>query len=209
MRLGHPRRQQTGSRSCVLRPDRPTRAIACSMLQKARPSKKCAIERDAPCRDRRSACPASSCASTAHRAERSRTVKDCDEDKADHKASSRLPLLRGLAVDSDGTVHAAATSCHCTIKITPDGQVGMVLKAERPWSPTGVAIHGPDVYVLEFSNANGPATEGWRPRVRKLGRDGKVATLATISDEKKRSPQKEWLTAPDKTPWRACSSIPL
>jgi sugar lactone lactonase YvrE len=117
------------------------------------------------------------------------TVKDCDEDKADHKASSRLPLLRGLAVDSDGTVYAAATSCHCTIKITPEGQVETVLKAERPWSPTGVAIHGRDVYVLEFSNANGPATEGWRPRVRKLGRDGKVATLASISQEKKKSPQ--------------------
>jgi hypothetical protein len=42
---------------------------------------------------------------------------------------------------------------------------------------------------LEFSNANGPATEGWRPRVRKLGRDGKVATLASISQEKKKSPQ--------------------
>jgi sugar lactone lactonase YvrE len=119
------------------------------------------------------------------------TVKDCDEDKADHKASSRLPLLRGLAVDSDGTVYAAATSCHCTIKITPEGQVETVLKAERPWSPTGVAIHGRDVYVLEFSNANGPAAEGWRPRVRKLGRDGKVATLATISEEKKKSAQKE------------------
>jgi sugar lactone lactonase YvrE len=108
-------------------------------------------------------------------------VKDCDEDRADHKASSRLPYLRGLAVGSDGTVYAAATSCHCLIKITPEGQVETVLKAERPWSPTGVAIHGRDVYVLEYTNANGPATEGWRPRVRKLEQGVKVTTLATIS----------------------------
>jgi sugar lactone lactonase YvrE len=108
-------------------------------------------------------------------------VKDCDEDKADHKASNRLPYLRGLAVGSDGTVYAAATSCHCLIKIKPDGQVETVLKAERPWSPTGVAIHGKDVYVLEYTNANGPAVEAWRPRVRKLEWSGKVTTLATIS----------------------------
>jgi hypothetical protein len=83
-------------------------------------------------------------------------------------------------------VYAAATSCHCVIKITPGGKVETVLKAERPWSPTGVATQGRDVYVLEYTNANGPATEGWRPRVRKLGRDGKVTTLATISDEAKK-----------------------
>jgi hypothetical protein len=108
-------------------------------------------------------------------------VKDCDEDKADHKASNRLPYLRGLAVASDGAVYAAATSCHCIIKITPDGKVETVLKAARPWSPTGVAIHGRHVYVLEYTNANGPATEGWRPRVRVLGPDGAVKTLVTIA----------------------------
>jgi hypothetical protein len=82
-------------------------------------------------------------------------------------------------------VYAAATSCHRIIKITPEGQVETVLKAERPWSPTGVAIHDSEVYVLEYTNANGPATEGWRPRVRKLGRDGKITTLATIPDKVK------------------------
>jgi hypothetical protein len=95
-------------------------------------------------------------------------VKGCDEDKADHNPSNRLPLLRGLAVSPDGTVYAAATSCHCVIKITTDGAVETVLKSERPWSPTGVAIHDGNLYVLEYTNANGPPTEGWRPRVRKL-----------------------------------------
>jgi sugar lactone lactonase YvrE len=108
-------------------------------------------------------------------------VKDCDEDPADHKPSNRLPHLRGLAVDARGTVYAAATSCHRLLKIAPDGKIESVLKAERPWSPTGVAMHGGDVYVLEYTNANGGRDEGWLPRVRRLGRDGKVTTLATIS----------------------------
>jgi sugar lactone lactonase YvrE len=108
-------------------------------------------------------------------------VKDCDEDPADHKPSNRLPCLRGLAVDERGTVYAAATSCHRLLKIAPDGKVESVLRAERPWSPTGVAVHGGDTYVLEYTNANGGPDEGWRPRVRRLGHDGKVTTLATIS----------------------------
>jgi sugar lactone lactonase YvrE len=89
--------------------------------------------------------------------------------------------LRGLAVDSDGTVYAAATGCHRVVRITRDGKVEVVLKAERPWSPTGVAVHGDDVYVLEYTNANGGQADGWTPRVRKLARDGRVTTLATLA----------------------------
>jgi hypothetical protein len=47
------------------------------------------------------------------------------------------------------------------------------LKADPPWSPTGVAIHGDDVYVLEYSNANSDQHEDWQPRVRKLGKGWK------------------------------------
>ncbi len=108
-------------------------------------------------------------------------VKDCDEDPADHKPTNRLPFLRGLALDAQGTVYAAATSCHRLLKIAPDGKVESVLNAERPWSPTGVAVHEGAVYVLEYTNANGGPDEGWLPRVRRLGRDGTVTTLATIS----------------------------
>jgi hypothetical protein len=107
-------------------------------------------------------------------------VKDCDEDRADHKPTNRLPYLRGIAVDETGTIYAAATSCHRVLKITPDGKIESILRAERPWSPTGVALHGGAVYVLEYTNANGGPDEGWLPRVRKLGRDGQVTTLATI-----------------------------
>lgn len=108
---------------------------------------------------------------------------DCDADPADHKPSNPLPYLRGLAVAADGTVYAAGTSCHRVLNITVDGHVASALKAERPWSPTGVALHGDEVYVLEYTGANGGRDEGWLPRVRKIGHDGKVTTLVTITSE--------------------------
>ena len=105
-------------------------------------------------------------------------VKDCD---VDVPSDGHLPFLRGLAVDSRGVVYAAATGCHRVIRIRGD-RTETVLKAERPWSPTGVATFGDDVYVLEYTNPHGNAKE-WRPRVRKIKRDGTVATLVTISPE--------------------------
>jgi hypothetical protein len=116
-------------------------------------------------------------------------VKDCDSDPADHNpANASSPLLRGLGVDSLGNVYVAATSCHRVLKITPDGQVASILKSERPWSPTGVAVSGEDIYVLEYTNANGPATEGWYARVRKLARDNTVTTLVTVPLEASAAP---------------------
>ena len=105
-------------------------------------------------------------------------VKDGDEELPENNPS---PYLRGLAVDARGTVYAAANGCHCVVKITPAGKVETVLKAERPWSPTGVAVFGEDVYVLEYTNSIKGPKDGWQPRVRKLGRDGNVTTLATVA----------------------------
>jgi hypothetical protein len=82
-------------------------------------------------------------------------------------------------------VYAAATGCHRVVKFARDGKVKVFLQAERPWSPTGVAVHGGNVYVLEYTNANGGAADGWTPRVRKLARDGKVTTLATVPSRPK------------------------
>lgn len=107
-------------------------------------------------------------------------MKDCDQD-------APTVFLRGLDVDSRGTIYAAATGCRGVVKITADGKVETVLKAERPWSPTGIAVRGDEVYILEYTNANGAAGEGWLPRVRKLGRDGKVTTLATITQAQQRA----------------------
>jgi sugar lactone lactonase YvrE len=107
-------------------------------------------------------------------------VNDCDKDVP---TGEEEPFLRGLAVDARGTVYVAATGCRCVVKIAPDGKVSTVLKAEPPWSPSGVAVHGDDVYVLEHINPISNSHEDWPPRVRRLRREGKVSTLVTISAE--------------------------
>jgi sugar lactone lactonase YvrE len=112
-------------------------------------------------------------------------LADCDEDFPDGNRNFPLPALRGLAVDPEGTVYAAATGCHRVVRIGRSGKVEVVLKAERPWSPTAVAVHQGELYVLEYTNANGRAADGWTPRVRKLSRDGKVTTLATVPRQPK------------------------
>jgi len=118
-------------------------------------------------------------------------LKDCDVEYPDNNPNSLLPSLRGLAVDGDGTVFAAGVGCHAVVKISRDGKkIETVLKAERPWSPTGVAVHRGEVYVLEYTNANGSLRAGWRPRVRKLGRAGKITTLFTAEPEPGKSEQK-------------------
>jgi len=91
---------------------------------------------------------------------------------------------RGLAVDSQGVVYVAATGSRRVLKITPQGEVSSILRASSPWSPTGVALFRGEVYVLEWSEpapSNAEVRRDWIPRVRKVSRDGKVTTLATVS----------------------------
>jgi sugar lactone lactonase YvrE len=99
---------------------------------------------------------------------------------------SEASYCRGLAVDSQGVVYVAATGSRRVIKITPRGDVSTILQAPSPWSPTGVAVFGGEVYVLEWQDAPPTLLEtrnAWIPRVRKVGRDGKITTLATVSRE--------------------------
>jgi len=109
-------------------------------------------------------------------------VEDCDKHPENIKDA---PHLRGLTVDTRGNVYVAATGCRRVVKITPRGRVTVVLKSEAPWSPSGVALHNEDLYVLEHVNANSEGHEDWAPRVRKLAPDGKVTTLATFFDPKR------------------------
>ena len=91
---------------------------------------------------------------------------------------------RGLAVDSLGVVYVAATGSRSLLKITPQGVVTTILQVPGPWTPTGVAVVHDEVYVLEWHDV-APSLEevrkAWIPRVRKIGRDGKVTILATVS----------------------------
>ena len=95
-----------------------------------------------------------------------------------------LPYLRGLAVAPDGIIYAAANGCRSVIAIPAEGPIRTLLKAEPPWSPTGVALHGKEVYVLEYLHTPGDDRREWTPRVRKIAADGRISTLATIERKK-------------------------
>jgi hypothetical protein len=88
--------------------------------------------------------------------------------------------FRGLDVGTDGIVYVAATGCKSVLKITANGKVATIARAWSPWSPTGVAVSGSDVYVLEYLHTPGDNRREWLPRVRKISSDGIVVTVATI-----------------------------
>jgi DNA-binding beta-propeller fold protein YncE len=106
------------------------------------------------------------------------------------KSSNDLPegtvpsYCRGLAIDSAGTIYVAATGARSILKITPQGKTTTILQNPAPWTPTGVTVHHGEIYVLEWHDVIAEKQEirtAWLPRVRKIGQDGKLTTLATIS----------------------------
>jgi hypothetical protein len=120
-------------------------------------------------------------------------VPDCDPEFPPGMPNEQSPFLRGLAVDAQGTVYAAATGCRAVVKITANGQTTVALRAEPPWSPTGVAVGGDAVYVVEYQHPHSARREEWLPRVRKLAPDGKVTTLVSLPTAQGRPGAGPWL----------------
>lgn len=90
------------------------------------------------------------------------------------------PQLRGLAVDSGGTVYVAASGCGSVLKVTADGRITTILQLESPWSPTAVALFGRDVYVLEYLHTEIEDRLLWLPRVRRIAADGHSVIIAAV-----------------------------
>jgi len=91
---------------------------------------------------------------------------------------------RGLFVDAEGYIYVAATGSRRVIKISPQGEISTILQEQKPWTPTGVAVFNGEVYVLEWHDVAASLSEvrtAYIPRVRKIGVDGKITTLATVS----------------------------
>ncbi len=94
------------------------------------------------------------------------------------------PYFRGLDVDAQATVYVAATGCRSVLKITPQGNVSTILRSPGLWAPAGIAVFEGEVYVLEWRDAPTSCEavrSDWIPRVRKVGHDGVVTILATVS----------------------------
>jgi hypothetical protein len=92
---------------------------------------------------------------------------------------SRRTYSRGLAIDKSGTVFVAVTGSRVVLAIDARKKVRVALRAEPPWTPTGVAVHASRLYVLEYDVTPVPARE-WPPRVRTLDRTGTVTILVTL-----------------------------
>ena len=66
----------------------------------------------------------------------------------------------------------------------PYDKVTTILRATAPWLPTGVAVADGVVYVQEYDFPDaGPRQYEQRPRVRKMGRDGQITTLAIVGEK--------------------------
>ena len=89
----------------------------------------------------------------------------------------RSGKMMGLAVDARGNVFAANYGGGRVVRVTPSGQVTSALESHGAWAPSGVALSGDDLYVLEYGNG---------VRVRRLRADGSVATLAVVRGGKAR-----------------------
>ena len=92
--------------------------------------------------------------------------------------------LMGLAVDAGGNAYIADYGRRRVLKVAPDGKVSRVVRAEAPWSPTGVATtHDGRVFVLEVGFTPPNIYNG--PRVRELKSDGTLKVLATVGQKEK------------------------
>jgi sugar lactone lactonase YvrE len=88
--------------------------------------------------------------------------------------------LFGIAVDAEGNAFIADHGNRRVIKINPGNQITTLIRAEEPWFPTGVALRGSELYILEYGQTRQNIPVG--TRVRKLSPDGKVVTLATLGE---------------------------
>lgn len=89
--------------------------------------------------------------------------------------------LLGLAVDAEGNAFVADHGNRRVLEITPAGQISTVIRAEESWFPTGVAVRGGELYILEEGHT--PASRPTGTRVRKLSSDGKITVLATVEEK--------------------------
>lgn len=96
-------------------------------------------------------------------------------------AGCASPLLRGLDVDAGDTIYVAATGCGRVLKVTPGGGITVMARSSGSWAPTGVAVCGHTVYVLEFEHPDTDDRREMLPRIRKITPDGKSVVIATVT----------------------------
>jgi hypothetical protein len=105
-------------------------------------------------------------------------------------ASARFDHPQGIAVDSLGSIYVADHGNRRVRLVTSSGEVKTIVHSGWPWTPTGLAIKGDQVYVLErFGKYWGVPIVPMllrrffdHPRVRVIAPDGNVQLVAAVSD---------------------------
>lgn len=82
----------------------------------------------------------------------------------------------GLAVERGGAVLLADFSGRRILRFAPDGRRTVVAATEAPWAPTGVALRGSDLYLLESEQDSRGAPVAMR--VRRIPGRGTPTVLA-------------------------------
>lgn len=100
--------------------------------------------------------------------------------KSERHPEAMPEYCRGLAVDREGNVFVAVTGNRCVMKLMPGGQSTTILTCNKPWTPTGVAVHEGHVFVLEYDDETPTEGRNWPPRVRRVTPGGTVTVVAQI-----------------------------
>jgi hypothetical protein len=117
------------------------------------------------------------------------------ENQPDAANQNAPTLLLGIAFDTTtNSLFVADHGNRRVLKISADGKTSTVIRADAPWSPTGVAVRNGELYILEFGFTLPRTSNGIR--VRKLAADGKITTLATVSENNRSSTETSTDNAP-------------
>ncbi len=108
---------------------------------------------------------------------RNLVVENASRNPADGSSSTQL---FGIAVDAQGNAFVADYGNQRVLKITPDNQITTVIRAEESWFPTGVAVRGGEIYILEDGHT--PTYTPIGTRVRKLSPNGSVTVIASVGE---------------------------
>lgn len=79
--------------------------------------------------------------------------------------------LSGIAAADDGSIYVANTARRTVVRIARNGCVEDVATSTDQWTPTGVAVTGGSVYVLEYGDG---------VRVRRIGPGSRGAVVALV-----------------------------
>jgi hypothetical protein len=93
-------------------------------------------------------------------------------------ATGFAPENFGIAVDERGALYVAEHRHRRIVRVAPNGSRSIPISTAAPWAPTGVAASAGSLYVLEVTDRRPRAPT--RLRVRRLGPNGRITTLALM-----------------------------